>query len=226
MIWYKYIPNLVTLLNLAIGFMAILINDPLSSPLLILIAAVLDLADGLLARLLNAQSALGGQLDSFADLISFGAAPAFLYYHHLMQGHWYEMLLLSLFPVMGALRLAKFNLSHQTGESFKGLPIPGAGLLLAFVVYGLSSEEALHLDHLILALIPLGAGILMLSSWRMMSFKKIREKTKTEQYFIVILVLLSLALVLYFHLGGIALVVLLYLVLSFLYKLLNIRKRS
>lgn len=222
----QHIPNVITLGNLVLGFVAILMNDPLISPLLILTASILDLVDGVMARWLNAQTELGGQLDSFADLFSFGAAPAFIYYHHLMQGHWYEVIIVALFPAMGALRLAKFNLDQQSGASFKGLPIPGAGLLLAFIVYGLEKENNLHFDQTIILLLPLVVGVLMLVSWRMMSFKKIRNKTRSEKYFIGILVILSLSMILWLRLSAIPLIVVLYLLLSLIFWLTRVNKNS
>jgi CDP-diacylglycerol--serine O-phosphatidyltransferase len=221
----KHIPNALTLINLMAGILAILINDPIYSPMIILAASFLDLLDGMLARGLDAYSALGGQLDSFADLISFGVAPAFLYYQHLLQGHWYEMVIVSLFPALGALRLAKFNLENHSGTSFKGLPIPSAGLLLAFMVYALSKGN-LVLDEVIIVLLPLIVGFLMLLSWRMMSLKNIRDKTRTEKYFIGILFILTLVLIVWFWLSAIPLIVLLYLIFSLLFWSIKAKKST
>jgi CDP-diacylglycerol--serine O-phosphatidyltransferase len=138
--WHKHIPNLITTINLIAGFIAILINDPFISPLLILAASILDLADGVLARLLNARSELGEQLDSFADLVSFGVAPAYLFYQHFLGDNWYELLAVAVFPALGAIRLAIFNVKKDQHTSFKGLPIPGSGLFIAFLVYAFAEN--------------------------------------------------------------------------------------
>ena len=81
----KYIPSTITLLNLTCGFMAIILNDILWSPILIGVGGLLDFFDGFLAKKISAISDLGKQLDSLADLVTFGIAPAFLYYQHILM---------------------------------------------------------------------------------------------------------------------------------------------
>lgn len=211
------IPNAITLGNLALGFTAILLNDPLISPLLISLAAVFDLLDGLLARVLNAKSELGSQLDSFSDLVSFGVAPAFLFYHHILPSEWYSILSIAFLPVFGALRLAVFNTSEGQEHSFKGLPIPGAGLLVAFLVYTFWARELSEVEMIFALFIPIATGLLMLSRFRMISFKNYSSKAKTEQYLIILLAISGLILVICLELKAVPLIVVIYIVLSFMY---------
>lgn len=120
----RNIPSAITILNLAAGFMAIILADFLYSTIFLLAALVFDVLDGLLARALNAQSELGVQLDSMADLVSFGLAPAYLYYKMAPSDEWYILYLPAL--IIGsasALRLAKFNLLPSS-KDFIGLPTP------------------------------------------------------------------------------------------------------
>ncbi|WP_070120750.1 CDP-diacylglycerol--serine O-phosphatidyltransferase [Bacillus marinisedimentorum] len=125
--------NALTLINLSLGGFAVIfiLNDTLHMSLIfIFLAALSDRYDGMTARRLNIVSDLGKQLDSMADLVSFGIAPAFLLYQAVLNdfgapGAFFTVLYIA----MGALRLAKFNLQENTGY-FSGLPIPAAGILI------------------------------------------------------------------------------------------------
>lgn len=137
----KYIPNTITLLNLLFGCVGIYFAFNCTQMFgttpgymmcfyCILLAAVADFCDGLSARLLGAYSELGKQLDSLSDLVSFGVAPAMLLLNLFREGGapWWVSLLCLLIPMMGALRLARFNIDPEQATTFKGLPIPGAAL--------------------------------------------------------------------------------------------------
>ncbi len=126
------IPNAITLCNAVCGMLAILFGDPVIGAYFIITAMVLDLADGLVARALNVKSELGKQLDSLADLISFGVAPGYLFYHLFGDT---EALLASIFYVLSALfRLAKFNTMDYM-KDFNGLPSPAAaGVVSGYIL--------------------------------------------------------------------------------------------
>lgn len=136
--------NILTLLNISLGVLSIAIlqqhgkgSDCLSTiplqyaGLLILLAAFLDRFDGKLARRYNSVSDFGKQLDSLCDLVSFGVAPSLLLWSVLypVLGAWI-LPLLFLYPLAGAVRLARFNLQEDTSY-FVGLPITVAGALVA-----------------------------------------------------------------------------------------------
>jgi CDP-diacylglycerol--serine O-phosphatidyltransferase len=158
----KQIPNLFTLLNLVFGCLAIvfilqngitvfvtaggeqLVDIPEKiwmASLFIGLAGVVDFLDGFVARLFKATSAMGKQLDSLADVVSFGVAPGMILYQFLRmsfaenpQGMDTSMIWLVpafLVPCAAAWRLAKFNLDEEQSYSFKGVPTPAVGLLVA-----------------------------------------------------------------------------------------------
>lgn len=127
--------NLITIINMSFGGAAIMatLNGSYSySVLFIFIAAFLDRYDGKVARKFNQESELGKQLDSMADVISFGIAPALLMYEMtLTEFGVVGMFMAILYIACGALRLARFNVMDSTGY-FVGLPITAAGTLLTF----------------------------------------------------------------------------------------------
>lgn len=128
------LPDLFTIINALLGLTAILMvlnGEPLGAPILILMAVIVDGMDGFLARNVE-DGTLGSDLDSFADLISFGVAPVVLIYS---LSPWSIMIhlftaFLSAYIVCGILRLARYNVSERT-ERFVGVPITAGGLCLA-----------------------------------------------------------------------------------------------
>jgi len=127
-------PNALTLANLACGlFSLIMAINGLHrfSSLFIFLAAAFDFFDGRVARMLGVSTPIGAQLDSLADVVSFGVAPAIL--AHSIK-NWSFLMVIGFvgFPLAGAWRLARFNV-HPTHEHFMGLPIPAAGLTVAFL---------------------------------------------------------------------------------------------
>jgi len=168
-------PSLFTLANLFFGIWAIVLasrGDLYRAGWYIVIAGVLDVLDGLLARMGNAGTRFGAELDSLVDLVSFGVAPAMIMYYvlfsHLGNFAW---IFSYGFVVCAALRLARYNL-HTGGEhkaSFSGLPSPAAGMTLAtyypFTQTGLYREQ---LDHLpwnqLLIFLTIALSIAMVSN--------------------------------------------------------------
>lgn len=153
------IPNFITILNLLSGCLAILwsFDDLKISVMFIFAAALFDFADGLAARLLKAYSNLGKELDSLADVVSFGVAPAMIM-HHLLRmaiidkdsSFTFEtatgmQLIIILAPFLlvafSAIRLAKFNLDTRQQDSFIGLPTPASGILIASISFILLFSE-------------------------------------------------------------------------------------
>ena len=132
------IPNIFTFINLSFGILSLLATfeqEYLLSAIFIIIAALVDRYDGRVARFLNVSSDLGKELDSLADLVSFGVAPAiltFLLYNFSTLGPkgilGYALLLT--FPICGAFRLARYNASSFQGV-FTGVPITIAGSIIA-----------------------------------------------------------------------------------------------
>ncbi|MBM7662394.1 CDP-diacylglycerol--serine O-phosphatidyltransferase [Bacillus mesophilus] len=135
----KAIPNMLTLGNLYCGFLSIgfaAYGQFNNAAILILIGMMLDSMDGRLARMLGADSNLGKELDSLADIVTFGVAPSFLIYYTYF--HKFELLGLAiagLFPLFGAYRLARFNVTPTKSslQYFVGVPITAAGGILALL---------------------------------------------------------------------------------------------
>jgi len=169
----RHIPNAITCLNLFLGCVAVVfgLRGGLSmAVVLVMMAAVLDFCDGLAARLLKAYSPMGKELDSLADLISFGLAPAAMLYY-VFSGTDTELWEpFSFFPfilvVAAGLRLAKFNTDNRQSEQFLGLPTPACALLTgSLLVYLQGTPQWTPLLHT-LYFIPL---LVVLLSWLMLS---------------------------------------------------------
>ena len=136
----KHIPNTITSMNLlcgTIGVICALDGRPDIAFLLMLGAAVCDFSDGFSARMLGAYSAIGKELDSLADLVSFGLLPAMMFREAVLeaglQGIW--AYIPAALVVFSALRLAKFNVDETQGETFRGLATPACAMITGSFVY-------------------------------------------------------------------------------------------
>ena len=178
----KNIPNIITCLNLYAGclacMMALVYNHYTGAFLFILLASFFDFMDGFVARLLKAYSSIGAQLDSLADVVSFGAAPGFIIYSFLSASPVaisyasYIPFLAFLIPVFAAFRLAKFNVDKRQTSSFLGLPVPANGLFWGSLI---PSIPLLGSSHTVSALFVVALIIifclLMVSELPMFSLK-------------------------------------------------------
>ena len=220
----KNLPNIVTCLNLYSGclacVMALVYNNYTGAFLFIFLAACFDFLDGFVARLLKAYSPLGAQLDSLADVVSFGLAPGFIVYSFLSTASVsvpYSTnikLLAFLIPIFAALRLAKFNIDSRQKSSFLGLPVPANGLFWATLI---PSIPLLNGNHIFYTFFVIGFIIifclLMVSELPMFSLKFTHYKWNGNEY-PYIMILIALLLIVFFHLLGICLSIILYIFLS------------
>ncbi len=247
------IPNLFTLLNLFFGCMAIVAVlqtgltttiDETGLQLVILpeniywasvfigIAAVIDFLDGFVARLLKASSGLGAQLDSLADVVSFGVAPGMIIYQFLRwsfaqhdDGLDVSMLMLLpafIVPCAGAYRLARFNIDTEQSYGFKGVPIPAAGLLIASfpLIYWYSNNETaikLLSNEWFWYGVILVISYLMVSTLPMLALKFKNASVKTLMPFII---LAGIAIITGILLGWLAVPITFaaYVIISLIYK--------
>ncbi|MFC2118929.1 CDP-diacylglycerol--serine O-phosphatidyltransferase [Bacteroidota bacterium] len=145
---FRHLPNFITSLNMLCGCIGAIYafnNDLISASILILIAAIFDFLDGMAARLFNAYSDVGKELDSLADIISFGFTPSVILFQLLKRSLNIEsfsfdlpiielagLILPFLIVVFSGLRLAKFNIDKSQTNSFIGLPTPASAL---FIIY-------------------------------------------------------------------------------------------
>jgi CDP-diacylglycerol---serine O-phosphatidyltransferase len=152
----KIMPNLFTIGNLLCGIFSITFNMNgylRMSAFFIFFAAFLDLFDGRVARKLKVNSEFGVELDSLADIVSFGVAPALLF-HSLTDASMLRSFAFMLYPAMGALRLAKFSVKPTVGH-FIGIPITLAGLTMAGMGLFLYSNPIITIILVILMVSPI-----------------------------------------------------------------------
>jgi CDP-diacylglycerol--serine O-phosphatidyltransferase len=216
----KNIPNIITCLNLFSGClscaMTLEYGNYLGAFLFIVLAAFFDFMDGYAARLLNIHSPIGADLDSLADVVSFGVAPGFVVFSFFSTafpeiGIAY---LAFLIPVFSALRLAKFNIDTRQTTSFLGLPVPANGLFWAALIPSISLTESNKIFYLLLvAVLLITFCLLMISELPMFSlkFKHYRWKGNQLPY---ILILSTILFVILFQLFGVCLAIALYILMS------------
>lgn len=201
-------------MNLLCGFIAIIFaanGDLVTSSWLILAAMIFDFLDGFSARLLKAYSDIGKELDSLADVVSFGVAPGLILYHLLSNSIHpgiinsdilktaVIMIIPAIMPVCGAIRLAVFNLDSTQSTTFKGLPIPANALaVISIVIAGhysgsLMISDFMNTPFLIIAL-TIVLSLLMVSRIPLLSLKvkNLKFKGNEGRYILVGLVLLNL----------------------------------
>lgn len=176
-------------MNLLCGFIAILINEPIISFYLVLVGIAFDFVDGFSARALKVPSAFGKELDSLADMVSFGVVPGFLYYHHVLQDDLDEgflffgkLLIATLIPILAGLRLAKFNVKDSGKIGFAGLPSSACALLIISVPFliGLQSDVGtwLNAQSTIKMVFPIPFALLMVTNVPMFNFKSFAAGVK------------------------------------------------
>ena len=182
----KNIPNIITSLNLLLGWTSIYfayLGEIDWAVSVILLASLFDYLDGFTARKFNVQSALGAQLDSFADLITFGIAPVIivffvssisLFYVEKDMGFWL-FFVLCLIPLLGAIRLARFNTVKEKSAFFIGLPIPAFALITIILTWTYIEFNTLIINianhEIIFPTTILLISLLMVSKWKFLSLK-------------------------------------------------------
>jgi CDP-diacylglycerol---serine O-phosphatidyltransferase len=250
----KQIPNFFTLLNLLFGCIAIVLimqtGDPIVDykieegiwfpyysenislgALFIFAAALVDFLDGFLARALKAGSAMGAQLDSLSDVVSFGVAPGMILFQHLRLGYTQmedgmntPMLLLLpafLFTAAVAWRLAKFNISTDQSDSFRGVPSPAAALVVAsfplIVWYKYFDLQYYFINTWIMYAVIILLAYLMVCNKRFLAFKfkDFSFQNNMSKYLLLIIAVISIVFLKWL---AVPVIFLLYVVTSLLSK--------
>lgn len=221
----KNLPNALTCGNLlcgCIGVVEVFHNNILLSCLLIGIALVFDFFDGFLARLLNVSSPIGKDLDSLADMVTFGLLPSIIIFQLLMQsipdltGIWmaYPAFMIAIFS---AIRLAKFNNDPRQSDSFIGVPTPAVAMLVGSLpvilhIYGDEWKQLIiNTNHLLILTVVV--SFLLVSEIRLIAlkFKNFGWKGNEFRYsFIAASVFLLLTL----HILAVPIILVLYILLS------------
>lgn len=173
----RIIPNAITFTNLCFGMLAIMLavlDKELLGSCMILAAGFMDRFDGTIARRLNVESDLGRELDSLSDLVSFGLAPSLLAWHLSMQNEGILGIAIAfIFLSAGAYRLAKFNITPFIDNTFTGVPITIAGMLLC--LYNIYAMQTNISDSVLSSRVTI--FIMLLLSYLMVSTKlKIKKR--------------------------------------------------
>jgi CDP-diacylglycerol--serine O-phosphatidyltransferase len=237
----RHIPNFITSLNLFCGVLAIaalMRNEWTTASYFIFLAAVFDFLDGFAARLLDVRSELGKQLDSLADVISFGVAPGMILFKLISQNapffyqnEWlvdflsYSALTL---PVFSALRLAKFNIDTTQAYHFSGLPTPATGIMIASLPFifqmhymtGLlffGKVIVLLFNPIFLACMGWTLALLMVSPIPLfsMKFRSLTWADNIERYLFLILVIL---LLIFLHFLAFPFIIVFYILISLAFR--------
>jgi len=233
----KNIPNTVTSLNLLSGCVALVFvfQDKFEiAAWCIFFAALFDFCDGLAARALKAYSELGVQLDSLADMVSFGVVPAAMLHRVLvnMNPDWLSAsvweLLMCIFPfiitIFSALRLAKFNIDKRQHNSFLGLPTPSSAILIISSIVAASKYQVFSYvfsSNILIILFCVIVSVLLVCELPMFALKiKFGESQIIKKNIVQIIFLLAaVVFIILFGYAGISLTIILYILYSIIKQL-------
>jgi CDP-diacylglycerol--serine O-phosphatidyltransferase len=178
------VPSLFTVLNMFSGFMSMIHaskGEFIAASWLILLAAGFDSLDGIMARITRSTSQFGVEIDSLSDVVSFGAAPAFLAYHYVLFSYdGFGIFLSSLLMVFAGLRLARFNvqLVGFDKDHFVGLPVPASAITVASYVINAKNGVTGFAERapIIIPILAVTLGLLMVSKVRYDTLPKISAR--------------------------------------------------
>ncbi|MEJ8804435.1 CDP-diacylglycerol--serine O-phosphatidyltransferase [Pontibacter sp. H249] len=225
----KHIPNAITCLNLFSGCLALYFafqDQLVYTAYLVGIAAVLDFLDGMVARVLGAYSEIGKQLDSLADMVSFGVVPGTVMFKLLLRtGDSFLGLPIEtvaflgfLLTIFSALRLAKFNIDTRQTTSFIGLPTPANTIFITSLPLILAHGDLMHyaviLNPWVLIIITILFSYLLVAELPLfaLKFKNLSWQDNSVRF---IFLILSVILVVLLQFAAIPLIIVLYILLSF-----------
>ena len=215
----KHVPNFITCLNLFSGCVAALLafkGNYQGAFIAILVAAVFDFFDGFAARLLKAYSPMGKELDSLADMVSFGFAPGMIVFSLLTEANINEWLpyLAFIIPVFSGLRLAKFNIDERQTSSFIGMPTPANAIFWGGSA--LSYSSLLVQNYWVVIVLTIIFSYLLVAEMPMFSLKFKSGKwndNKTQYIFLMQCAIMIIGL----KLGAFPIIIILYILNSLAY---------
>lgn len=217
------IPNGITLLNLLCGFVGIVCAfkyPEIPTAYFVWVGFLFDVLDGLAARILRAQSKLGGELDSLSDIVTFGVLPSIVLYQMLvpLTSSGIIPFLAGSIAVFSAYRLAKFNIDENQTNSFIGLPTPANALFitgLPLITSG-AVNEFLHESWAVLLIVGIFSYLLVCS--RNFFSYKMKNYTWADNKFKYTFLLSSILFILFFNVSAISYVMLFYVFSSLITK--------
>ncbi|RZA00903.1 MAG: CDP-diacylglycerol--serine O-phosphatidyltransferase [Sphingobacteriaceae bacterium] len=229
----KHVPNAITCANLFSGCVGIVFafqGELIVAAYAVLLAAIFDFFDGFASRVLQSFSGIGKELDSLADMVSFGVLPSVILYQLFLQAPQidkvspYLNFIAFLIPVFSALRLAKFNTDTRQAEIFIGLPTPANGMLIGSFPLIMDQYPNLHryiLNPYGLSLFALVMCGLLVAEVPLMSLK-FKNKDFNKNIYRYLLLLFSAILILFFKFAAVPVIVFFYVTLSIIqFKLAN-----
>jgi CDP-diacylglycerol--serine O-phosphatidyltransferase len=231
----KHLPNAITCANLFSGCIGIVLafkGELIGAAYAIFLSAIFDFFDGLASRVLKSFSGIGKDLDSLADMVSFGVLPAVIMYQLLLQARQidnisqYLNFIAFLISVFSALRLAKFNVDTRQAENFIGLPTPANAILIASFPLILDHHNRyfgpfLSNPYVLSCLIIIMCSLLVIEV-PMMSLK-FKNRDFNENIFRYLLLLFSAIMILFFKFAAVPVVIFIYITLSIIqFKFANI----
>lgn len=199
------LPALITLGNFGCGFVSILYSLEeryVAAAYLIIFSMIADALDGAVARITRSESRFGAELDSLADIVSFGCAPALLIYERFgLSSHPFWIFPL-FFGIAGALRLARYNAVDSSAETreFRGTPIPAPAGVVVGLVLALEKQNT-DLDRLLVTIIVFLLSYLMVCNIRYPSFKMILQPEQPHPFRTLVILLLVIVLLMTHFVG-------------------------
>lgn len=222
----RNIPNFITLSNLLCGVLSIIFafNDNLIlAAIFIFVGNFLDFFDGFFARLLKVEDKFGLQLDSMADLITSGLAPAIILFHLIKNQSQIQYpdtvplaFLALIIPVFSAIRLSNFNIDLSQKNSFIGLPTPMLAIFIAAIPLINLQLFPIYSNIIFLCGISIILSFLLVSKINLFSLKVNLKKISIDKLNILRVILLSSSIILFllFNFAAIPFIVILYIILS------------
>jgi len=222
----KHVPNAITCANLFSGCVGIVLafkGELVGAAYAIFLSAIFDFFDGLASRVLKSFSGIGKDLDSLADVISFGFLPAAMMYQLFLQApqidkvsSWLNFSAF-LIAVFSALRLAKFNVDTRQSENFIGLPTPANAILIASFPIIISHHNHFYTPYLLNPYVLTGFVVVMcallVAEMPMMSLK-FKSSDFNQNIYRYLLLLFSAILILFFKFAAVPVVIFIYIILS------------
>ncbi|WP_199140751.1 CDP-diacylglycerol--serine O-phosphatidyltransferase [Pedobacter sp. ASV12] len=215
----KHIPNAITCANLFSGCIGIVFafsGDLFTAAYFVLLSGIFDFFDGMVARLLNVKSAIGKELDSLADMVSFGFLPGVVMFQLLKTSDFssaYLPYLGFIITVFSALRLAKFNIDERQTEEFIGLNTPMNTLFIVSLPFIAQDYPAVIGSSILLLAITAINSFLLVSEIKIFSLK-FQQMSWAKNKFKFIFLILSAVLIAFLRFTAVPFVLVLYIALS------------
>lgn len=214
----RHIPNLLTCCNLlcgCLGVVFVLEGRTLPAAYFVWIAGVFDFFDGFAARMLKVSSPIGKELDSLADMVSFGLLPSVVMYKMLVTAHAPSYLPYIAFAIaiFSALRLAIFNLDERQSDSFRGVPTPANALFITSLPLLTGTAASFLTEYWVLVLITVVFSLLLVSGFELFALK-FKDFSWANNKIRFTFLLLSVLLLVVLQVAAIPVIILLYIALS------------